>query len=97
LAQVVFTREAVHDLERTRAFHGQEDSTVAAVQIEAVLQAISILADHPMIGRIVRHEIRELVISHGKSGFLALYRYFPQRDLVRILRIRHQRELGYGE
>ncbi len=49
-----------------------------------------------MIGRVVRREIRELVISQGRSGYLALYRFYPQRDVVRVLRIRHQRELGYG-
>jgi plasmid stabilization system protein ParE len=97
LAQVTFTVTALEDLERIRQFHGPEAAYIAAVQIEKVLQATHVLHDHPMIGRVVRREIRELVISQGRGGFLALYRFYPQRDLVRVLRVRHQRELGYAK
>ena len=48
-----------------------------------------------MIGRKVDDRYRELVISHGRSGYLALYRYDPSEDLVLVLAIRHQREQGY--
>ena len=48
-----------------------------------------------MIGRRVAGELRELVISFGKSGYVALYRFLPARELVRILAIRRQRELDY--
>lgn len=96
MAQVTFTVQALEDLERIREFHGPEAAYVAAAQVEKVLQATQVLHDHPMIGRVVRREIRELVISQGRSGYLALYRFYPQRDVVRVLRIRHQRELGYG-
>ena len=40
----------------------------------------------------VEHGLRELVISRGRSGCLALYRFDLSRNLVRILAIRHQRE-----
>jgi plasmid stabilization system protein ParE len=49
----------------------------------------------PLIGRIVERGLRELVISFGRSGYLALYRFVPARREVRILAIRHQRELDY--
>jgi len=35
------------------------------------------------------------VISRGRSGYLALYRYDEDRDRVLVLTIRHQREAGY--
>lgn len=50
---------------------------------------------HPFIGRRTEGELRELVISFGKTGYLALYRFIPSKDEVRILAIRHQRELDY--
>lgn len=53
------------------------------------------LRDHPFVGRAVAGELRELVISFGRTGYVALYRFVPARDQVRILAIRHQRELGY--
>ncbi len=47
------------------------------------------------VGRPVESGLRELVISRGKTGYLALYRYEEQRDRVLVLAIRHQREAGY--
>jgi len=41
--------------------------------------------------------MRELVISRGATGYLALYRFDPAVDAVRILRVRHQHEAGYRE
>jgi hypothetical protein len=40
-------------------------------------------------------ELRELIISYGHSGYVALYRFVVSRDEVRILTIRHQREVGF--
>lgn len=40
-------------------------------------------------------ELRELVISYGQTGYIALYRFVVSRQQVRILAIRHQRELGF--
>jgi hypothetical protein len=35
---------------------------------------------HPLIGRVVEKGYRELVISRGRSGYLALYRYDAETD-----------------
>ena len=59
------------------------------------MSAIEALADHPLLGRPVELGYRELVISRGRSGYLALYRYDEALDEVLILAIRHQREAGY--
>jgi plasmid stabilization system protein ParE len=41
--------------------------------------------------------MRELVISRGRTGYLALYDYEEKSDAVLILAIRHQREAGYTQ
>jgi hypothetical protein len=41
--------------------------------------------------------LRELVISYGKSGYIALYSYESSDDVALILAIRHQREAGFEE
>jgi plasmid stabilization system protein ParE len=51
--------------------------------------------DNPLAGRRLHGDIRELVISYGPSGYVALYRFVPARQEVRILAIGHQRELHY--
>jgi hypothetical protein len=38
---------------------------------------------------------RELIISTGASGYLALYRYDPGQDTVFVLAVRSQRERDY--
>jgi plasmid stabilization system protein ParE len=38
---------------------------------------------------------RELVISFGRTGYVALYRFVLSENRVRVLAIRHQRELDY--
>ena len=53
------------------------------------------LERHPLIGRAVDGEVRELIISRGKTGYTALYSYESIHDTVLILAIRHQREAGY--
>jgi plasmid stabilization system protein ParE len=48
-----------------------------------------------MIGRPVEEELRELVISRGNTGYVALYSFEEAQEAVLILAIRHQREAGY--
>jgi plasmid stabilization system protein ParE len=71
---------------------GGADAAVAAIR-----SAVEMLEHHPLIGRVVTDDLRELVISFGRTGYVALYRFVPSRSEVRILAIRHQRELGYPE
>jgi plasmid stabilization system protein ParE len=48
-----------------------------------------------LLGRRVHGDIRELVISFGQTGYIALYRFVVPQDEVRVLAIRHQREIGF--
>jgi plasmid stabilization system protein ParE len=72
----------------------------ASNAIIAILAAIDILTETPMIGRPyeIAGEIgyKELVISFGKGGYVALYQYDQKAEVVDILAIRSQRELDYG-
>jgi plasmid stabilization system protein ParE len=95
MARLIYSREALDDLERLVGFLAEHDPTAAVDSARAITSAVQMLAAHPMVGRRVRDEIRELVISYGRTGYVALYRFVPARDQVRILRVRHQRELDY--
>ena len=61
----------------------------AAGTFERIRTAIDILSSHPLIGRRIDADIRELIISHGATGYIALYRFDGPIDVVRLLRIRH--------
>ena len=43
-------------------------------------EAVTILGRHPLIGRAVEDGMRELVISRGRSGHVALYSFEPIDD-----------------
>jgi len=87
--------EAADDLDRLVDFLLDEWPLAATVTVDMVVDALHILAHHPKIGRPVAHGLRELVISRGKSGYLALYEDDEQHDMVIVLALRHQREAGY--
>ena len=97
MAQIVYSEDALNDLERIIDFQLDHNPENAARTLEHIRSAVLILSVHPMIGRPVDGLRRELVISRGAKGYLALYRFDPAINLVRILRVRHQREAGYAE
>ena len=94
---IVFDSGALDDLERIFEFNAQRDPTMALDHVEVVRSAVAILDAHPEIGRPAGRgsTLHELVISHGKTGYIALYEYSPIEKLVRVVAIRHQREVGY--
>jgi addiction module RelE/StbE family toxin len=94
---IVFDVEALDDLERIFEFNFERDPATALEHIEKVHSAVVILDHHPEIGRPLGRgsTLRELVISHGRTGYVALYEYSPVEKLVRVVAVRHQREAGY--
>jgi plasmid stabilization system protein ParE len=95
VAQVTYSDAAASDIERVFEFLAARDPYAAGAAVSAIRVAVDILAQHPLIGRAFDGPLRELVISFGNSGYVALYRYRPERNEVRILAIRHQRELDF--
>jgi plasmid stabilization system protein ParE len=95
VAQVVYSENALANIEHAFEYLAAHDPGAALAAVEAIRSAVTALNVHPLIGRRVEGEIRELVISFGRTGYVALYRYLPARDTVRVLAVRHQRELDY--
>lgn len=93
---VYFSQRALTDLERVFDFLAREAPAIATEAANEIVDATGILQRHPLIGRPVG-SLRELVISRGRTGYVALYRYLPEQDRVDILAIRHQRESGLME
>ncbi len=92
-----FSRRALADVERLAAFLRTRNPQEATETVELITGAVQVLRTHPLIGRRVRAGLRELVISRGRSGYLALYVFDPRADEVTIHAVRHQREAGYWE
>jgi plasmid stabilization system protein ParE len=93
---IVFAGEALADLERIFEFNFARDPATALDHIGKVRSAVLVLQAHPEIGRpVAGSTLRELVISYGKSGYVALYEYSAGEGLLRVAAVRHQREAGY--
>jgi plasmid stabilization system protein ParE len=95
VATVVYSAPALSHFERAfgSPASGSPDAAIAAAS--AIRSAVENLAAHPLLGRRVHGDIRELVISYGQTGYIALYRFVVPQDEVRVLAIRHQREIGF--
>lgn len=84
--------EAVDDLERLADFLLEADAQCAIETIDLIVDALTVLERHPRMGRPLSQGLRELVISRGQSGYLALYSYDEGADMALILALRHRRE-----
>jgi plasmid stabilization system protein ParE len=97
MAEVIYSDEALADVERIIEFLLETSAETAAQTLVNIRSAIGILEAHALIGRRIDNHIRELVISQGATGYVALYRIDPAIGVVRVLRIRHQCEAGYRD
>ena len=95
MSRVVLSSQVRQDFDRIFDFLFEHAPEFAAVRIEAIIEAIDVLQASPLIGRPVAFGQRELIISTGASGYLALYRYDPLSDKVSVLAVRSQREQRY--
>lgn len=96
MARLIYSSQALADLERLTDFLLQDAPAAAEETLGLIEEAVMLLKRHPLIGRPVEQELRELLISRGRTGYVALYGFEEAQDAVLIFSIRHQREAGYG-
>lgn len=93
----VLAAGAADDLDRLVALLLEQTPEDAMQMVDPITDALNILQRHPRIGRPHEAGLRELVISRGKTGYLASYEYDEVADLVIVLAVRHQREEDYHQ
>lgn len=96
MARLIYARRALADLERLTDFLLERDPSAAEQTVGLIVEAVQVMANHPLIGRPVEEGLRELVVSRGRTGYLVLYSFEEAQDAVLVLAVRHQREAGYG-
>ena len=72
----------------------ESDAVAVGATAEVLTGGLKILEDHPLVGRPAELGYRELLISRGRTGYVALYKYEVERDTAIVLAIRQQREGG---
>jgi plasmid stabilization system protein ParE len=96
MPRLIWSPNALTDLQRVYRFLASKNDTAAREAIRVIRQSLNLLEQHPEVGRPIEEmepEYREWPISFGSSGYIALYRFAGQS--VIIVAVRHQREAGY--
>ncbi len=97
MTTVRLSRHARGDLERIADHLADHEVADVESRIAEILDALQLLARHPLIGRPASGALRELVIGRGARGYVALYGYDEVRDEVLVAALRGQREAGFRD
>ena len=97
MPRVIITAGAAQGLERCRLFLAEKNPLAARRAGQAIARTFEFLESDPELGRPFDDvpELRELVIEFGDAGYMALYRYNLETNIVYVLDVRHQKEAGY--
>ena len=98
MPRLIWSPSALLDVQRLYRFLAPKNIDAAQRAVKELRGGVKVLSLQPGIGRPIESmapEYREWMINFGESGYIVLYRY--ERDLVSILAVRHQKEVGYME
>jgi plasmid stabilization system protein ParE len=95
--RLVFAPRALDDLDRLVDFLVAQSLKSAKASAALIASGLEALRLHPLLGRPTEHGLRELLISRGRTGYVALYQYDAAADRVLVLAVRHQREAGFRD
>lgn len=97
MPRVIITKVAADGLAECRFFLMKKNPLAARRAAQTIKKALMRLKMEPKIGRPLDDlpALRELIIPFGESGYIALYRYEAEADLLYVLAFRHQKEAGY--
>jgi plasmid stabilization system protein ParE len=95
MARIELAPEIADDFERILEHLQAHGVGEPAQRIREIIAAIDVLEHNPLIGRPANDGKRELIIGRDAQGYVALYVYAPELDIVFMLAVRSQREAGY--
>jgi len=96
MSRLIWSPAALLDVQRLYRFLALKNIDAAKRAVTAMRQGVRVLGQQPGIGRPIDEmpdEFREWIIDFGDSGYVARYRL--DSDVVMILAMRHQKEVGY--
>lgn len=96
MPQLIWSPQALLDVQRLYRFLAPKNHEAAKRAVTAIRQGVQVLSLQPGMGRPVEDmadEFRDWIIDFGDSGYMARYRL--DADNVIILAVRHQKEVGF--
>ena len=98
MPRLIWSPSALLDVQRLYRFLAPKSIDAAKRAVKELRGGVKVLSLQPGIGRpteSMEPEYREWMINFGDSGYIVLYRY--EQDVVTLLTVRHQKEVGYKE
>jgi plasmid stabilization system protein ParE len=95
MSRLIWSPAALLDVQRLYRFLAPKNIDAAKRAVTALRQGVRVLGQQPGIGRPIDEmpdEFREWIIDFGDSGYVARYRL--DSNVVTILTVRHQKEVG---
>lgn len=86
--------EITEDFDRIFEHFAEHNPGAAPQRITEIIEGLDLLTRHPLIGHLLAGDLRELVLGAKDKGYLALYKYSAELEIVFIPAIRSQREAG---
>ena len=96
MARIELAAAIGEDFERIVEHLLRHEVADPAGRLEEILESIDVLKPSPLIGRLLDGGSRELIIGRASRGYVALYRYVVESNIVLVLAICSQREAGYS-
>ncbi|WP_123101237.1 type II toxin-antitoxin system RelE/ParE family toxin [Acidithiobacillus sulfuriphilus] len=96
MPRLIWFPAALGDVQRAYRFLVTKNREAAQKAVGAIRSGVQILRHHPELGRPMEdmdREYREWLVDFGGSGYVILYRY--DGEMVFIVAVRHQKEVGY--
>jgi plasmid stabilization system protein ParE len=86
---ILFSSEALSDIERVREFLYVKNPDAAARAVRAIWVALERVEHFPGIGKPVEDgRIRQIIVRFGRRGYIVRYRIQPN-DVIFVTRIWH--------
>jgi plasmid stabilization system protein ParE len=90
---IVFSSDAIADIERLRTFLDEFDPGAARRAMAAILMAIERLQEFPDLGMTTADaDIRQIVVRFGSSGYVVRYAILAETGDILVTRIWYGRE-----
>ncbi len=90
---ILFTSDALSDVERVRDFLDARHPAAVERALAAIWEALERLEEYPNLGRMtVDAEVRQITVAFGASGYIVRYCHLPEDGSLLVLRIWHGKE-----
>lgn len=94
MSRIELAPEVADDIDRIVEHLHRHEIENLPERIDTIISAIDVLERNPQIGRTTSSDMRELVIGRRSRGYVALYRYMAEFDIVFVLALRARAGAG---